>query len=127
MDNASKALVMVGAILIAVMLISLGVFLFTYARDAAEGQTDRMDEMTISAFNQQFTSYLGPNIKGSSVKALISIANPAGVKVKNGSASGAVVNSGNVISSNSYTLQEHYASTGQIDEIYITAGTLSGM
>lgn len=71
MDNASKALVMVGAILIAVMLISLGVFLFTYARDQAEGQTQVMDNLSASAFNEQFLSYCGSKVKGSTVKSLI--------------------------------------------------------
>ena len=72
MDNASKALVMVGAILIAVMLISLGVFLFTYARDNAESTTKMMDATMVSSFNEQFLSFCGTNIKGSSVVSLIS-------------------------------------------------------
>ena len=72
MDNASKALVMVGAILISVMLISLGVFLFTYARDNAESTTRMMDATMVSSFNEQFLSFCGDNIKGSSVVSLLS-------------------------------------------------------
>lgn len=75
MDNASKALVMVGAILISVMLISLGVFLFTYARDNAESTTRMMDATMVGSFNEQFLSFCGTNIKGSSVVSLISKVN----------------------------------------------------
>ena len=120
MDNASKALVMVGAILIAVMLISLGVFLFTYARDAAEDQTERMDELTDSAFNQQFNSYLGSNIQGTSVKALISIAKAAGVTTAD--ASGNELKAGNIDSKATYTVIETYTGA-RITSVTITKNT----
>ena len=118
MDNASKALVMVGAILIAVMLISLGVFLFTYARDAAEDQTGRMDELTVSAFNQQFNSYLGSSIQGSSAKALVSIAKAAKVQIIGG-ANNKGVRAGDLDSTKSYVIFEDYGTDGRINKITI--------
>ncbi len=118
MDNASKALVMVGAILIAVMLISLGVFLFTYARDQVEDQTQLMDSTTVAAFNQQFLSYCGKDKKPSTVKAAISLANATKgasheVSLKT------TTSAGSVDSKKKYTITEAYDSDGYIYQLDI--------
>jgi hypothetical protein len=59
MDNASKALVMAGAILIAVMLISLGVLLFNQGQNTAQQAGHLMDSTAIAAYNRQYTIYEG--------------------------------------------------------------------
>ncbi len=71
MDNASKALVMAGAILIAVMLISLGVLLFNRASDIADETSNQLDSLAIQTYNAGYTNYAGEKVKGSSVKQLI--------------------------------------------------------
>ena len=71
MDNASKALVMAGAILIAVMLISLGVYLFNAASNTNEGMIQQIDTMALAAYNKNYEQYNGYNWKASDVKALI--------------------------------------------------------
>lgn len=122
MDNASKALVMVGAILIAVMLISLGVFLFTYARDQAEGQTQVMDATVVAAFNEQFLSYCGTSIKGTSVKSLISkvkasnAQNPDFPVVTTG-----ITNASAIDPAKTYKVTETYADDGHISSLAISA------
>lgn len=75
MDNASKALVMAGAILIAVMLISLGVVLFNTAGDIAQDTSKQLDSLAIETFNSGFVQMTGPSVKGSSVKTLINKVN----------------------------------------------------
>lgn len=121
MDNASKALVMVGAILIAVMLISLGVFLFTYARDQAEGQTQVMDATVVAAFNEQFLSYCGKDIRGTSVKSLIgkvqasNAQNPDFPVTTTG-----VTKASDVDSDATYTVVEDYDTDGHIKDLKIT-------
>lgn len=71
MDNASKALVMAGAILIAVMLISLGVVLFNTASDIAQDTSKQLDSLAIETFNSGFVQMTGTAVKGSTVRTLI--------------------------------------------------------
>lgn len=70
MENASKALILAGAILIAIMLVSLGVLLFNNVGGAAKKAVD-MDEQEISNFNSKITPYLGKSVPGSQVNALL--------------------------------------------------------
>ena len=57
MENASKALIIAGAILLSILLISLGIMVYNNARNAV-GSADLSDTQ-IQAFNSQFTSYTG--------------------------------------------------------------------
>lgn len=68
MENASKALIIAGAILLSILLISLGIMIFTQAQDVVSGSG--MTEAEISSFNQKFSKYEG-NMKGTMVKSLI--------------------------------------------------------
>ena len=70
MENASKALIIAGAILITIVVVSLGVVLFNRMSDSARAQGD-MTAQQISAFNSKLTPYFGNNISGSQVNALI--------------------------------------------------------
>lgn len=68
MENASKALIIAGAILLAILIISLGILIFNQAQDTV-GSVN-MDEQEIMAFNNKFTQYEGENVRGSQVNAL---------------------------------------------------------
>ena len=68
MENASKALIIAGAILLSILIIALGVFVFNQAKSAI-GNTGLSDK-EVAAFNSKFDSYEGKQ-KGSSVKALV--------------------------------------------------------
>ena len=57
MENASKALIIAGAILLSILLISLGIMVYNNARNTV-GSADLSDTQ-IKAFNSQFTSYTG--------------------------------------------------------------------
>ena len=73
MDNASKALVMAGAILIAVMLISLGVLLFNQGQNIAQTAGNGLTQYTINSHNNQFTKYFtgsGDSLTGAEVNSL---------------------------------------------------------
>ena len=69
MENASKALIIAGAIIISIMVISLAVFVFNRMGGEAKEQAN-MDEEQIAAFNSKLTPYLGRQ-SGSQVNALI--------------------------------------------------------
>lgn len=70
MENASKALIMAGSILIAIMIISLGILVFNNMGNSAKNMAN-MDKQEISAFNSKITPYLGENVSGSQVNTLI--------------------------------------------------------
>lgn len=71
MENASKALIIAGAVLLAIMIIALGVTIFNRARNSAD--TTALDSTEITMFNQKFERYADTQ-KGSNVKSLISYA-----------------------------------------------------
>ena len=69
MENASKALIIAGAILLSILLISLGIYIFQQANGVINGSG--MTKAEISAFNQQFTKYEGDKKTGSEIRALV--------------------------------------------------------
>ena len=73
MENASKALIIAGAILLSILIISLGIFIFQQAKGAVN--TDSIDQMQVDAFNGKFDQYAGTKIRGAQVKALINAVN----------------------------------------------------
>lgn len=69
MENASKALIIAGAILLAILIISLGIMIYNQA--AGVVNNNAMSEVEISSFNQKFTQYEGTNVRGAQVNALL--------------------------------------------------------
>ncbi len=72
MENASKALIIAGSILVSILVISLGVVIFRNM-SANVNQQSRLTEQEISNFNSRFTKYLGENVIGYDVNALLQI------------------------------------------------------
>ena len=68
MENASKALIIAGAILLAILLISLGILIFNQAQDTVNNSG--MSQAEITAFNNKFIKYEGKQ-KGSVVKSMV--------------------------------------------------------
>ena len=69
MENASKALIIAGAILLSILIISLGIMIFRQASGVINNNA--MDEVAVETFNQQFTQYEGKKVKGANVNALL--------------------------------------------------------
>ena len=59
MDNASKALIIAGGMLIAIMVASLFVYLFASYGSYAENMYDRINERQITEANNEYTKYEG--------------------------------------------------------------------
>ena len=59
MDNASKALIIAGGMLIAIMVASLFVYLFTSYGSYAEDMYDRINERQLAEANNEYTRYEG--------------------------------------------------------------------
>ena len=70
MENASKALIIAGAILLSILLISLGIMIFGQAQDTVNNSG--MSQAEITAFNNKFTKYEATSgAKGSVIKTLV--------------------------------------------------------
>lgn len=71
MENASKALLMAGGILIAILLIALLVKSFTGISAFQKAQLSEEEQAQLIAFNEQYTKYLGQYVYGTEVITVI--------------------------------------------------------
>ena len=72
MENASKALIIAGAILLSILLISLGIMVYNQAKGTVSQAN--LSEQEIATFNGKYTSYLGTNKNAATVSSLIQTA-----------------------------------------------------
>lgn len=128
MENASKALIIAGAILLAILLISLGIFIFNQAQDTINNSGMSQAEKT--AFNQKFTKYEG-NRKGSEVRSLIQEVMAANSDENNQDANinitvylddKAVQGSSGLKNTTTYSVGVFYSKSGYVDEVQIVTG-----
>lgn len=70
MENASKALIMAGAILIAILLISAGLIILNSTKGVTEQGGRAAKTLEVETFNSQFTKYCGDRVLGSKVTDL---------------------------------------------------------
>ena len=70
MENASKALIIAGAILLSILIIGLGMFIYQQA-SGAMGNAN-LDPQKIQAYNSEFTSYEGTR-SGTQVRAVLEV------------------------------------------------------
>ena len=71
MENASKALIIAGAILISILLISIGIMIFTSSSGLFNSAKTSMSDQEKNMFNQKFTMYEGSKATASEVRELI--------------------------------------------------------
>lgn len=70
MENATKALLIAGSVLIAILLIAMGLRIFSSTTGTVDSAQTTMDATAVATFNGQFNGYIGSNISGSKVLAL---------------------------------------------------------
>ena len=113
MENASKALIIAGAILISILIVGLGVIIYNNVSDIA-GDTSAIDQTQVSAHNSPIESYFGDQVTGSNVRALITYVNGINRTAKttdsNIAASNTQVTSSNIRTGRSYRV---YLSTDE--------------
>lgn len=59
MENASKALIMAGGILIGIIIMTIGVYLFASFGGVSKNIQERVDRRVLAEFNNNFQKYLG--------------------------------------------------------------------
>lgn len=71
MENATKALLIAGSVLIAILLIAMGIRIFSSTNGTTEATKTTMDATSVAMFNSNFTQYLGTNKSKSDVIQLV--------------------------------------------------------
>jgi hypothetical protein len=145
MENASKALIIAGAILLSIVLITLGVVIIGRGQEAVDKAN--IDDQVVSTWNQKFVQYAGDSVSGTNVNVLINsvlsanatsntngdtdkyilisdsavAANKSGITVTNDSASSPkyTKNCTKVAANSKYKVSVEYGSKGYISKIII--------
>lgn len=71
MENASKALIIAGAILLSIAIIGIGMFVYNSVSETISSSAD-MTEQEVNAYNSEFSNYEGIR-NGSQVKQLCTL------------------------------------------------------
>lgn len=129
MENASKALIIAGSVLIAILLISLGLLIFKSTQGATDQTQDLGKTLEVQQFNSQFLKYCGDSVKGSQVRTLCEVIiahnansdNKVSININNSTTNDpdAISNHrANIITSKNYEVKAKY-SNGLINEIEV--------
>ncbi len=71
MENASKALIIAGAILLSILIIGIGMYVYSSSTATLDSAVSQMSANEIQTFNRQFTQYSGKQ-SGANVITLLS-------------------------------------------------------
>jgi len=114
MENASKALIIAGAILLSILIISLGIMVYNNSKNTVGSAN--LSKQEISTFNSQWESYQGTNKTASEVQTMISavIANNAAER-QSGTGREVNVNGRPVTSVSTLNTQRTYSITPEYD------------
>ena len=133
MENASKALIIAGAILLAILIISLGIMIYQQASGVVNNNA--MSEVDINSFNQKFIQYTGTNVRGAQVNSLLNQIQTNNVTYQDDESrqvtvtvtatdwNGTPVPSGDLVSTTSYAK----ASTGATYKVDYTIDSKTGL
>ncbi len=145
MENASKALIIAGAILLSILIISLGIMVFQQAKNTVG--SSNLNKQEIETFNSQWQSYEGKSKTASEVISLyqaiiasnaaesksgtnrwISLLNDAGkttstTGTETAATAAPTLTAPTVENSKTYTITAHYGSSGLIVAINWTVNT----
>lgn len=73
MENASKALLIAGGVLIAMIIASFGVYLYGVYHEHAENVMNRLTESQITEFNAKFTAFEGRELTTNEVISIMNL------------------------------------------------------
>lgn len=123
MENASKALIIAGAILISILLISVGVLIMNSTGDTQKSVEDNAATIAIRTFNSNFTPYEGESQSASQIRTLVSAVKASNAKDKDHQVT-LVLPTGGLKSSEKYEVVLDYGegeeATGYVQKITVT-------
>ena len=125
MENASKALIMAGSILIAIIIISLGIMVFRNMSGSVEKEAN-LTKQQIAAFNSKISPYLGESVSGSQVNALMERVRTINAKANNeGDTAKKITVNGSETVTTRYETGKFYKVEGQYKEGLLTVLTVT--
>jgi len=80
MENASKALLIAGGILLSILIVSIMLYMYTSIRNVSETETEVLKAEKLSEFNMQFESYNLKSMYGTDIISVINQANAVNEK-----------------------------------------------
>lgn len=83
MENASKALLMAGGVLIGVLILALMVTLFISSQDITKSYEETKQSEAVQQFNVNFTKYIGQNLTIHQVVTICNFATENEIKEEN--------------------------------------------
>ena len=129
MDNASKALIIAGAILISILLISVGILVMNSTGNMQDQVSSSADSMAIETFNSQFLSYETDTNSAAQIRTLISKVNASNASNDATTSAdekyvevawGTGLSASTLKSTKRYTVTVGYATTGYINKLTIS-------
>lgn len=120
MENASKALIMAGAILIAIMLISIGLVIINSTKGVVDQGTQAAKIIEMQTFNSKFIAYEGEK-KGSEVKQLINLVRASNIEDSEHQIVVFMYNgniSSNIVDTKTYSVSLNYYSLDYLNSMY---------
>ena len=75
MENASKALIIAGAILIAILLIGVGMYVYNSSMKPIDQSGQQMDAQAVQMFNARIEQYVGTGLRAAQVRTCMSEVN----------------------------------------------------
>lgn len=118
MENASKALIIAGAILISILLISVGIIIMNAINDPVQQGASAAESQAVEMFNSKFTGYAGVQT-GNTVKSLITAINSTAADEHYFGPAPMTIGSVDIRAS--YLVDFTYGTDGYIDNCTITA------
>ena len=129
MGNASKALIIAGAILISILLISVGILVMNSTGNMQDQVSSSADSMAIETFNSQFLSYETDTNSAAQIRTLISKVNASNASNDATTSAdekyvevawGTGLSASTLKSTKRYTVTVGYATTGYINKLTIS-------
>lgn len=71
MENATKALIIAGAILVSILLVTMGITLLSGTNGLTKNNASKMSQLEVEEFNGQIEVGLGTNVRGSDVITML--------------------------------------------------------
>ena len=142
MENASKALIIAGAILISIILISIGIMVIQAGQGVVGDAEKQMDQQAIQVFNANFVNNVGRQ-RGTTVRTLLQSAqasNAAHTEADDGLLINVTVPSGDkgtdqneigkaiaeIRTTKTYNVELSYSTVGRVNAITISETTTGG-
>lgn len=122
MENASKALIIAGAILVSILLISVGIIIMNAINEPVQQGANSAASQAIEIFNSKFTSYAGEQ-KGTTIRQLINTVNSSNGADKDHPITYTGPSMGSIKTTSTYTVDFAFSDEGYINAITVTSGS----